>query len=301
LVLVVLLAVAGLVLDTGSTFAQRRTQQNAADLAALATANDLLLSGDQVHAQGVARAVARTNGFDPAIAAVTVAVTPYHPVGGLVTVTITAAHQNSFTPVVGIDSWTVGVSASAKAGVVTSVTGARPMIFGVQAFQTNGLPDPSYTLAACGPAGCAFGITNGDAPDSPGDLAWSNFGTGNVDSQQVSDIISGRTIPSVDPALNQYIGQMNHGWHNSLFDDVNTYLAGKDVLAAVTTQDQPDGTGGGFFQGWAVFHVVSAAGGSDKHIYGYFVDQAFVPGGDVEDCLANCARSFGAYTLKLTN
>jgi len=38
--LVAMIAMVGLVLDGGSTFAQRRGQQNAADLAALAGAND---------------------------------------------------------------------------------------------------------------------------------------------------------------------------------------------------------------------------------------------------------------------
>ena len=42
LALVAMIAMVGLVLDGGSTFAQRRGQQNAADLAALAGANDYL-------------------------------------------------------------------------------------------------------------------------------------------------------------------------------------------------------------------------------------------------------------------
>ena len=58
LALVVIVAMVGLVLDGGSTFAQRRTQQNAADLAALAGANDYLLNGDQASATARALAVA---------------------------------------------------------------------------------------------------------------------------------------------------------------------------------------------------------------------------------------------------
>ena len=43
--LITLLGFAGLAVDGGSTFAQRRSQQTAADLAALAAANDYLVNG----------------------------------------------------------------------------------------------------------------------------------------------------------------------------------------------------------------------------------------------------------------
>ena len=43
--LITLLGFAGLALDGGSTFAQKRSQQTAADLAALAAANDYLVNG----------------------------------------------------------------------------------------------------------------------------------------------------------------------------------------------------------------------------------------------------------------
>ena len=46
--LITLLGFAGLALDGGSTFAQRRSQQTAADMAALAAANDYLVNGSAV-------------------------------------------------------------------------------------------------------------------------------------------------------------------------------------------------------------------------------------------------------------
>ncbi len=45
--LITLLGFAGLALDGGSTFAQRRSQQTASDMAALAAANDYLVNGDE--------------------------------------------------------------------------------------------------------------------------------------------------------------------------------------------------------------------------------------------------------------
>ena len=61
--LVVLIGMTGLALDGGSAFSQRRDQQTAADLAALAGANDYLINNNQAQAIAQARAVAASNGF----------------------------------------------------------------------------------------------------------------------------------------------------------------------------------------------------------------------------------------------
>ena len=53
--LISLIAMVGLVLDGGSTYAQRRGQQNAADLAALAGANEYLINGVSQAAREIAR------------------------------------------------------------------------------------------------------------------------------------------------------------------------------------------------------------------------------------------------------
>ena len=50
LCIVALLGFAGLALDGGSAYAQRRQQQTASDLAALGAANDYLISGDATQA-----------------------------------------------------------------------------------------------------------------------------------------------------------------------------------------------------------------------------------------------------------
>ena len=54
----------GLAIDGGSAFSQRRDQQTAADLAALAGANDYLINNDEPQATARAQAVATSNGFD---------------------------------------------------------------------------------------------------------------------------------------------------------------------------------------------------------------------------------------------
>ena len=311
--MVAMIGMVGLVLDGGSTFGQRRSEQRGADLAALAGANDLLLNNNVTTAEATARQVARDNGYDDAVVSVNVTVTPYQQGGGAVKVDVVAPHQNSFSNMFGMNSWAVGVSGTAIAGRTTTATGMGPMIFSVNDFQANGMPEPAYTQTGCGAGGCPFGTVNGDAPSVGGnDLAWTNFGVGNVDTNQVSDIITGQSVITGDAGLNDYIGQYNNGFHNALFQDVQQYLAGKDVLVPITTEQVPgitDGpgscggglaAGGGCFQGWAIFHVVAAIGGSDKHIYGYFVPQEFTSGGTVEDCASSaCPRFFGSYSLYL--
>ena len=74
LALVALVAAVGLVLDGGATFAQRRDQQSAADLAALAAANDYLLNHDVALASARARSVTEENGFEDGVDDVSVSV-----------------------------------------------------------------------------------------------------------------------------------------------------------------------------------------------------------------------------------
>ena len=56
--LVAIIGMVGLVLDSGGAFAQRRTQQNAADVAALAAANDLIANQGDADWIGTAESIA---------------------------------------------------------------------------------------------------------------------------------------------------------------------------------------------------------------------------------------------------
>ena len=152
--MVALIAMVGLVLDGGATFGQRRSEQRAADLSALAGANDFLLHGDIASARTVAENVARDNGYDRALVTVDVTVSEYGNVGdnaGTVKVAITARHQNSFSTILGFNSWDVSASATAVTGLVTGGTGLGPMIFSIKDFQTNGQPLPNYTVSGVRP------------------------------------------------------------------------------------------------------------------------------------------------------
>ena len=144
LALVAITAMVGLVLDGGSAFAQRRAEQNTADLAALAAANDLIVNQGSADWVGTANEIAKKNGYEDGVDGVTVEVTCKNCPGQAldaaydgvqVTVKINAPHQNSFAGVVGMPTWDVGVTATSLTGWIDSATGPGPFIVSQEAFE----------------------------------------------------------------------------------------------------------------------------------------------------------------------
>ena len=283
--IVVVLAMTGLALDAGSTFTQRREQQNAADLAALAAANHYLINNDEPAAIALAETIATDNGFTNGVGDATVDVSIDTSNGVLVTVAVGDQHHNAFLGVVGMPKWGVATSALAQAGFPDTAYGVSPFVFSIGAFDDDGTP--LYQTST------SFGETNDDAPTGPLDFAWTNFGTGNVDSSEVADIIDGDLVIDKEIQYGEYIGQFNSGNHSTLFDNVDTYLSGLDLPVAVVDDN-------GNFMGWATFHVESAVGGSTKQITGYFVTAFTSSRLSVTACAAlACPRYLGTYVLRL--
>src|SRR3954471_5981234 len=96
LALTAIVGVVGLVLDGGDAFAQRRSQQNAADLAALAGANNYLVNGDEAAATTAAKAYAASNGYTDGAGSIGITVSYDYSAGAKVTVTVQAPHKNNF-------------------------------------------------------------------------------------------------------------------------------------------------------------------------------------------------------------
>ena len=318
--LVAIVAMVGLVIDGSAAYGQRRTQQNAADMAALAGATTQVNGGPSAAAHADAQAVALANFGDPGAV-----VSVDDSIIGFVKVDITAPHRNYFAGVVGQASWPVSVTATAKVGVPTGVTGAAPIIFSTQVFDPGtGMPFAPFGCATppCSPA--EFGDGNGDVPNGPNDVAWTLYGP-NVDTNSVRPILAGNATLNVSFEIGDYIGQSNGGFHNTIFGDgsggtgpdqctgsssatnVDSCLAGTDVIVPIVS---PEGTtcnggeNGGCFEGWALFHVVRATGASVKSIEGYFVS-GFSRGGSSEDMctdLSTCPELIhGLYSLRLVN
>jgi hypothetical protein len=183
-------------------------------------------------------------------------------------------------------TWAVSANGTALAGFPDTAYGVSPFIFAASAFAIDGTP--MYQTPT------DFGDGNGDVPNNQLDFAWTNYGTGNVNTSQVSSIISGDLVINKTLQFGEYIGQHNNGNHTALFGDVQTYLAGKDVTAAVV---DPNGN----FVGWSTFHVISASGGSSKTVRGYFVSSFQGAKLAITACAANnCPRYLGSYVLKLS-
>lgn len=288
--LVAIIATLGLVIDAGSVSAHRRGVQNAADLAALAGANDYLSHNSSSEATVAALASAAQNGYTNGSGGVTVVVTVSSGVGTTVQVDVSTPHRNSFAGIIGQGMWTVTATASALTGVPNTAEGAGPFLFSIDAFDGDG--SPKYTTPT------DFGETNGDVPVDGLDLAWSNYGTGNVDTNQVDNIIKGTEVVNLTLDFGTDIGQHNNGFHDTLFGDVNTYLAGTIVPVSVVDH-------AGNFMGWASFYMISGTGGSDKHIRGYFVSPYFSTKLTIKQCSPiachGTSGGFGSYVVRLTN
>lgn len=291
--LLVIVAMVGLVLDGGSAFAQRREQQNASDLAALAGANAYVLTNDESTARTAALTATADNGWTDGSGDVNVDVSFNYTNGVEVTVQVSAPHHNNFGAVVGLETMEVATTATAISGFPDTVEGAAPVIFSINAFDSNGRPKAAYGNPN---VPYHFGEGNGDVPNGPGDIAWTNYGTGNVNTNEVRQIIKGDLVISKTLDFGEYIGQHNNGNHTALYSDVNQYLANTDAVVPVVDEN-------GNFQGWAVFHIISASGGSAKDIVGYFKDGVVSQKLTVGSCQLNvdCPRYLGAYVLKLTD
>jgi len=322
LALVAIVAAVGLVIDGGFAYAQRRTEQNAADLAALAGANALLNGKD---ATAAAKASATSNGYQDGLKGATVAVTL---TSTTVKVDLGSPHSNYFAGVVGQGTWQVSVTATSIAGIGTKFLGVAPFVLSQEAFDPNGFPYAPYATSS---PPIDFSKTQGSGSDAPLtvlNMAWTNLGTGNVSSSDVKNALDGSTPINASLILNQYIGQKNNGVQNTNFDSnsavqpsVNTTLAGQDVAVPIvgppingqnfcfTSAGVSDGTHTvGCFRGWALFHVVSAAklgGTEDGTVTGYFLTGITRNASVDSVCAVSdtvCQGTFhGSYVVKLIN
>lgn len=294
LALVAIVAMVGLVLDGGGTFAQRRDQQSAADMAALAGANDFLINNDAGAATTRARAVAASNGFTHGANGVTVDVSIATSNGAEVTVVINGQHRNGFAGVVGMTTWPVSVTATAQTGFPDTATGAAPMLFSVDAFGPNGQPLPAY-----GNPSSPFTFTHGqgqsgDAPDAADLMSWTDYNPAtNDNTATMRAIIEGTQVVNATVNFGDYIGEHNNGQHAALFGDL-IYPADYPVPIVDHT---------GHFQGWATFHLTGAHQGS-KTVTGYFKSSFVGERLTIASCSAqanNCPRYVGSFVLKLVN
>jgi Flp pilus assembly protein TadG len=275
LALVAIIAMVGLVLDGGSAFAQRRSEQNAADLAALAAANDLIVNQGSADWVGTANAIARLNGYEDGKNGASVTVTCKNCPGETldaaydgvqVTVDITAKHPNAFSSVVGMTSWDVSVTATSKTGWPDSAAGPGPFVVSKKAFDDGG-----KAVKCTGPSDqCDLNHPVSDTPTAATEFVWTNFGynkacldTGNVNDNDLQSYLDNEAQFSLTLTVGCYIAQHNNGIMNNIVARLNR-------LAPITFP-VPIVDPTGHYLGWASFVLTKATpDGRNGILTGYF-------------------------------
>lgn len=299
-----IIGMVGLVLDGGSVFAQRRDQQTAADLAAMAGAAAFLnATGTQAereaYAETVATSVANANGYVEGTSGVDIAFNMQ--TGAFFTdavVNLGKPHHNNFAAILGMPTWDVGVTATARASwQANGARGAMPLMFNAEAFPGALCND---VIETCVPT--VFQLPQPGNEDVPQDATSFNFtvfctaggNDCNVDSDGTSDLINGAGANTI-VYLDDTISPLNAGSHTTLFgpDDLEQKV-GLLFPVPIVTDD-------GDAVGWGYFKLVSVEGNSEKVITGYFVspvngEELVVNGGHKAASLFT-----GGYSVRLAN
>ena len=312
--IIVVVAMLGLVLDGGSSFAQRRNQQNVADFAAMAGADAYINTtgsgaDKSAAADAAARSTATANGFTTGanpgeLVEVNVTQGSFF---ATVTVNVTRPHVNNFAGLIGMPTWGVTATASSLASDrPNGALGAMPLLFNAAAFpnaicneQTENCATKieTYQLPGTGPE---------DVPQDATQFNWTIFCLANgnpcnANSSGVRDLIDGNGSSTVIERKD-WIGPLNAGNHPTLFTALDAHVGETFPVPIVcTVNNDPTCPADGAMVGWAYFKLLSSEGASDKVIKGYFVSpvngsKLFVnPGG------GNATLNTGTYILRLSN
>jgi Flp pilus assembly protein TadG len=310
---VAIIGMVGLVLDGGSAYAQRRNEQNVADLASIAGATAYLnTTGDtatkSAAADAAAKSIATANGYthdDAKGLSVNVTVAA-SPIAANVQVDITKPHRNNFAAIMGMPTWDVSVTATAVSSAnPNAANGAMPLLFNADAF-------PGAICDESGPTPCVSevyqlpGTGNEDVPQDATQFNWTIFCTANgnpcnANSSGVRDLIDGFGA-STTVSLDDEIGPLNAGAHTTLFTALEQHI-GKTfpVPIVCTTNNDPTCPADGAMVGFAYFKLLGVEGASEKVIRGYFVSPVNAEQLEVNPTASQATLNTGVYVIKLTN
>lgn len=257
LALVAIVAMTGLVIDGGSTFVQRRSQQNVADAAAMAAGYAYSMSQTTAAASAAGQAVAAANGYTNGTGGVSVSITNAagNP-GWYFTAVVSKPHQNSFTGLLGMPSWGVTTTATVITGRPNASLGAMPIIFNEDAFKANVGPTNPRTYSEPDSG-------SQDVPLGTDRFNWTMYGDNvNANTSDVSALILAGGL-NVTADLTWKLSPLNAGSHAELYSDMADRLGSEFPVPIVDNN--------GKMVGWAMFHITGSLGASIKTISGYFV------------------------------
>lgn len=328
--LVGLLAMAGLVIDLGEAWAQVRTEQKVSDIAALAgaTAEANGATRAQIIQTAIDSAVA--NGYNASEVQVNIPPTsgkygpggsaynprpagnllpgPWSdndctvdPITGLskypcwVEVIINRQHSNSFSRVVGIDSFGVTARGVAVGGIANTVTNAAaPLMFNFESVTKYGKTPTKYCDPH--PSKCS---PNSSWPLEPEQFAWTTYciesANCNVSSAEAVALIEGGNF-QFTINLNMYLGPHNNGQKTAVCKALlNQYPDGADIPVAINDDN-------GNLVGYWIWHLDTAnsdcEGADGEVLNGWFVD-------DITETLpltitaGGGSTTFGQYVVSL--
>jgi Flp pilus assembly protein TadG len=313
--LVAIIGMVGLVLDSGGAFAQRRAQQNAADVAALAAANDLIAHQGDAEWVATAESIATQNGYADSVNGASVQVTCVNcpgqtldpAVDGVqVTVNISAPHRNNFASIFGMTTWDVSTTATSKTGWANTAHAPGPFIVSEEAFDAGG--DPIHCVDDTDL--CDLEHPVDDTPTDWTEFTWTDFGydlpgspcppdgepfeMGNVNNNDLQDYMDGSADFSVTLDFGCYIAQHNSGVMDNIVQRLEDMAPATFPVPIV----DPEGK----YVGWASFVMTSATpNGRNGVITGYFETGRILAQLDVSGAGFGDSTFGSAYVIQLVN
>ena len=291
--LTLFVSIAGLVIDLGGAWSQSRSQQKAADVAALAGAVKEANGGLTAEIRQAAIDSAVANGFSASEVTVNIPPTSgkYAPGGSesgalstndcstaalspcWIEVIINREHSNSFSRVLGMNSFAVSGRGVSVGGIANAVSnGVAPLMFNYKSLQQFGStktlfcdPDPSKC-----PSNSAW-PTDDFAPQ----FAWTTFcmssANCNVSSDDAKDIINGGGF-QFQVSLDMYLGPHNQGQKTAVCHDLlDQYPNGGDLPVAINDDN-------GNLIAWWIWRLDTAnsdcEGADGEQLSGSFVSDA---------------------------
>lgn len=302
IVIFAIIGMVGLVLDGGSAYAQRRDEQNVADIASIAGATAYLntagnASAKSTAATAAAQSLAVANGYTHGTNGIAVNVQVANSLlAATVQVDITKPHRNNFAAIMGMPTWAVSVTATALSSEnPNAANGAMPLLFNAEAFpgaicdeDAGGCVPEVYQLPGGG---------NEDVPQDATQFNWTIFCTANgnpcnANSSGVRNLIDGGGA-STTVSIGDDIGPLNSGSHTTLFNALEAHVGGTFPVPIVDDD--------GAMVGFAYFKLLSVEGGSDKVIRGYFVSPVNGEQLVVNPDAGEATLDTGVYKITLTN
>jgi Flp pilus assembly protein TadG len=313
--LVAIIGMVGLVLDSGGAFAQRRSQQNAADVAALAAANDLIVNAGDADWVATAESIASQNGYTDSVGGAVVQVTCVNcpgqtldpAVDGVqVTVNISAPHRNNFASIFGMTTWDVSTTASSKTGWANTAHAPGPFIVSEDAFNEGGNPIHCTDEIDV----CDLEHADDDTPTVWSEFTWTDFGydlpgapcppdgepfeMGNVNSADLQQYIAGSADFSVTLEFGCYIAQHNLGIMDVIVQEMEAMAPATFPVPIVDDE--------GKYVGWASFVMTDATpNGENGFITGYFETGRILAQLDVSGAGFGDSTFGSAYVIQLVN